>query len=394
MAKSPPPTSDQLAAELVALHVLAEQRLLAGSASILRRAAPTLEGRLGALTALRRLVYRILAVLEQRSYALVVAMVDAAQREGSDDASEIVGKALERIREVDTTRGTPPPPPGSGVRLPSPDDDPFDLSMAHGDRAAQAIRDDLVSSLQDVRFRLTRLPDDIYKAIAPHGAMYQVLDNDVTPAQAQAMAWRVFVSQGVRGFTDRSGREWTLSAYTEMAIRTASTRAYNTSHLATMRAIGVEYFSVPNTGHPCPLCFPWQFKILTDGPLADPAIHVDATIAEAVAAGLFHPNCRHTLLPVFPGYTVLPDPEQWTDEHALAYANTQKQRRYELAVRKAKRRFEYALDAERRGEALADIRRAQRRLREFVRVTGFLRDTRREQVDLSDAYIKLPAPIR
>ena len=65
----------------------------------------------------------------------------------------------------------------------------FDLSMPHGERAAQAIRDDIVSELEDVRFRLTRLPDDVYKFIAPHGAIYQALENGVTPAQAQAMAW-------------------------------------------------------------------------------------------------------------------------------------------------------------------------------------------------------------
>lgn len=392
MAQKTPPTSEQLAAQLAALYVIAEQNLLSGAATILRTTVPDLAGQQRAVGRFRRLVQRILAALDARTSALVVAMVNAAGSEGRRDADRIVGQALERIASLDRSTPPPTPPPGSG--LTTPDGEPFDLSAWHADRAAQAIRDDLVSALDDVRRRLTRYPDDIYKAIAPHGAIYQVSDNDVTPQQAQAMAWRVFVSQGVRGFTDRSGREWTLSAYTEMAVRTAATRAYNTSHLARMKALGVEYFSVPNTGHPCPLCFPWQFRILTDGPIADPVIPVDATIAEAVAAGLFHPNCRHVLLPVFPGYTVLPDPEVWTDEHARLYRLSQTQRRLELAVRKAKRRFEYALTPEQRGEALADIRRAQRRLREFVRVTGFLRDTRREQVDLSDAYIKLPAPIR
>ena len=145
--------------------------------------------------------------------------------------------------------------------------------------------------------------------------------------------------------------------------------------------------------HACPLCFPWQGKVLTDGPVADPAIPVDATIAEAVAAGLFHPNCEHTLIPVIPGVTVLPDPGEWTDERAQEYALSQKQRRLELAIRKAKRRLEYALTPDTRADARAEVRAAQAKMREFVRLTGYARHSRREQLDLTDAYTKLPTPI-
>jgi hypothetical protein len=385
------PTSDQAAAELAALYILAEQRLLGEATRILRRAAPTLEGAQAALVALRRLVRGILGELGARSAPLVVAMVAAGVGEGRRDAQT----AVARLAEVVAAAGgkMPPPPsttPGSMLGLP---DDPFDLSMPHGERAAQAIRDDLISSLDDVRFRLTRWPDDIYKAIVPHGAIDQVIgSNEFTPAQAQAAAWRVFTSQGVRGFTDKSGRDWSMSAYTEMAVRTAAARAYNASHLATMQAVGIHLFSVPNTGHPCPLCFPWQHRVLADEPMPDVAY--DATIAEATAAGLFHPNCRHTLIPYLPGYTILPTPELWSAEMAEKYAQTQRQRALELAVRKAKRRLEYALDAESRAEALADVRRAQKRVRDFVAASGLARQSRREQVNLSDAYIKLPTPVR
>jgi hypothetical protein len=136
--------------------------------------------------------------------------------------------------------------------------------------------------------------------------------------------------------------------------------------------------------------------VLTDGFVNDPEIHVDATIAEAVAAGLFHPSCRHTLIPVIPGVTVLPTPQTWTPEMEAGYRATQKQRRLELAVRKAKREAEYAIDPLVQREALADVRRAQAKVREFVRTNefGLLRRPRREQLDLTDARIKLPTPIR
>lgn len=272
--------------------------------------------------------------------------------------------------------------------------EPFDLSMPHGERAAQAIRDDIVSELDDVRRRITRLPDDVYKWIAPHGGIYQVIDNGVTPQQAQAMAWRVFTSQGVTGFTDKSGRNWSLSAYVEMAVRTAAQRAFNDSHLQRMQALGVEYFTVPVSPHTCPKCFPWQRKVLTATPLENPVIPVAGTIADAVAAGLWHPNCRHPLTAVFPGVTELPEVGEWTAEDQRLYDLSQKQRRLELEVRKAKRAVEYAATPEAALDAQVRVRRAQARVREFVKATGFARQSRREQVNLTDDRVKLPTPIR
>lgn len=390
MAPKTPPPSEVYAATLIALYVLAEQQMLTGATSVLRRATTDLAGLHAILPQLRRLVAAVLGRLVSQSNPLMAKMLTAAITEGRRDASASMSKALEAARAAGGNGFTPPP----GTDLVASDDEPFDLSLTHGERAARAIRNDLASELADVRFRITRLPDDIYKAIAPEAAIYQVRDNDFTPAHAQAAAWRVFVSQGVTGFTDKAGRNWSLSAYVEMAVRTASARAYNASHLERMHALGIHYFSVPESGHPCPLCFPWQNKVLTDGVIADPLMHVDATIAEATIAGLFHPNCRHVLIPVIPGVTKLPAALEWSEEQQAMYNATQAQRRLELTIRKAKRRLEYALDAASRKDALAEIRDAQERLRVLVRATGLPRQSRREQLNVTDAYIKMPTPIR
>lgn len=391
MSSEPKPASETYAATLIALYVLAERQLLAGATSILRRMTPDLAGRQAALPKLRRLARMILGPLTSQSNQLVVRMLDAAGREGRDDATAAVGTQVVRRASVAGGGGVNLPP---STDLTGDDDEPFDLSMPHGERAARAIRRDLTSELEDVRFRITRLPDDIYKAIAPQGAIYGVRDNDFTLAHAQAAAWRVFVSQGVIGFTDNSGRNWSLSAYVEMAVRTAAARAFNASHLERMHALGIDYFTVPDTGHPCPKCFPWQHKVLTDGVIADPVMHVDATIYEATVAGLFHPVCRHQLLPVIPGVTKLPAPVEWSEEQQALYNASQSQRRLELTIRKAKAALDFALDAPTRKEALADIRDAQSRLRVLVNATGLPRQSRREQINLTDGYLKMPTPIR
>ncbi|MGH3703024.1 MAG: phage minor capsid protein [Agromyces sp.] len=400
MPTSPRPerTASDYAATLVALYVLAERDLLVGFTSILRRSELTPGGAYTALPKLHRLIRRILDRLA-RGDRLAGAMVSAAVSEGAREARRQVGDLRAQLRAAprpDSRGGSSRGPgdgrpPGRGLAL--PDDSFFDLSMPHGERAAQAVRDDITSELADVRRRITRLPDDIYKMIAPHGAIYQALENGVTPAQAQAMAWRVFVSQGITGFTDRGGRDWSLSAYVEMAVRTASTRAFNASHLARMLAIGVEYFTVPHSVHPCPKCFPWQGRVITATEIENPVIPVAGTIEQATAAGLFHPNCAHVLIPVYPGITTL-EPGVWTPELEREYVLSQRQRAIERDIRKAKRQLEHALTPETRQDALLRVRRQQARMRAFINDTGFARQSRREQTDLTDPRIKLPEPIR
>lgn len=376
-----PQSDGQLASELAALYVLAEQQLLAGGATALRQTSGDIFVTVATIRALAR---RIVTQLGARTDPLIRATVSAAVAAGRDTASTQLTKLAGQVR---LAGGSGNLPPSKVLDLP---EEPFNLSLPHSVRSAEAIIRDLSSELQDVRYRITRLPDDIYKAIAPHGAIYQVHDNPFTPAQAQAAAWRVFTSQGVRGFTDRSGRNWSLSAYTEMAVRTAAMRAYNDSHLQVMRAVGINLFTVSDDGHPCPLCLPWQNRVVCDQPDG-----VHPTIADAVAAGLLHPNCRHVWIPVIPGFTKLPAPEVWSQERQDAYDLTQKQRRLELAIRKAKRAVEYALTPDAKAEALADVRAGQARMRQFLADNPtLLRYFRREQVDLTDGRIKMPTPIR
>lgn len=204
------------------------------------------------------------------------------------------------------------------------------------------------------------------------------------------MAWQVFVSHAITGFTDRSGRDWALSSYVEMAVRTASARAQNASHLARMRAIGIEYFTIPTSPHPCPLCFPWQGRVITDGPIENPTIPVAATIEQAIAAGLFHPNRAHTLIPVYPGITRL-EPGVWTEELQREYTLSQRQRAIERDIRKAKRQLEYAIDVDTRQAALLKVRRRQATMWAFINDTWFARQSRREQVNLADD--RSPGPV-
>ncbi len=400
---------------LIGLYGWAEQALLGYLSRLLRTATPDAAGVRDVTIRSGAAVRQVLAVLEQRTPQLVAAITNLEAGDGSRAGTALIqhGPAGHGPHSHGPSGGGgTPPPPSASVGFPG--DEPFDLSITHPNRAAQAVADDLTSELEDVRRRITRLPDDVYKAIGPQGGVLQVLNNgltdqqvidahpdwtwaqvdaeihrvhSLTAAQAQAVTWRRFVARGVTGFTDKSGRDWSLSAYVEMAVRTAAARAYRDSHMQVMRVAGVHYFTVPPHTHTCPQCFPWQHTVIAE---EDDGSGFP-TLDEAIAAGLFHPNCRCTLVPWFPNVSPHPDGASWTPADAARYAASQKQRALEREVRKAKAAADHALTPEARSAARRDVRTWQGRIRDHLtQHPGLPRQYRRERPHLGMDSIALP----
>lgn len=376
-AESLPSTVDATAAAVTVVYVAAEQRLVTGSAVLVKAAitnpalAPSLRSRLGGLA--REVSNDVLARV--RTMATQVASV--AARNGNATAAREV-RALER-RAANFTAS------------------PFAELLPHNVTASAAMAEDLAQRLGAAAQRITRYADDAYRAATTAGALVQInpaldiITNTLakaSPAEAQAQAWRELTSRGITGFTDTNGREWNLATYVEMAVRTATQRAYNASHKERLTLAGINLFTISTTGRPCPLCAPWEGKVLADsGPgtveEAGHTVEVAATIEEATAAGLFHPNCKHTLTAYLPGYTVL-KPNQWTAVDEAKYQDTQKLRALERAVRMAKQVQAAAISDTGRQQAARQVRAAQANVRAFTAQTGLMRRPRREQLDLGN----------
>jgi hypothetical protein len=127
-------------------------------------------------------------------------------------------------------------------------------------------------------------------------------------------------SRGVTGFIDKSGREWELASYVEMATRTASSRLHLQLQLAAMGPAGMDLVIVDNPGRhaACPKCRPWEGAVLslsgastgdstiTDAQGTKRTERIAGTVAKAVTEGLLHPNCRHSLLPWVNGAGMVP----------------------------------------------------------------------------------------
>jgi hypothetical protein len=187
-----------------------------------------------------------------------------------------------------------------------------------------------------------------------------------------------------------------MATYSEMAVRTATQRAYNAAHQQRMLALGIQYFTVPHDGHPCPLCRPWEGAVLStsrtgtvvarrrrqDRPVA---FTVKATVAEATAAGLFHPNCRHTLQAYLPGVTKTTPAGAWSKTDQDRYDATAAAALPRAAGPAGEAGAGHGRRRRRRARATAARarqRRYQARIRDHVDQHGLVRRPRREQLNL------------
>ncbi|MET7811775.1 phage minor capsid protein [Streptomyces sp. NPDC005395] len=223
-----------------------------------------------------------------------------------------------------------------------------------------------------------------------------------TRRQATQDAMRAFADRGIRAFVDRAGRRWQLSSYAEMAVRTATARATTEAHMRTLADAGVELVVVSDAPRECPLCRPWEGRVLTiSGPAgartveAEHAtedgrmvpVRVAGSLDEARAAGFQHPNCRHSLSLYSPGLTRIEQARSDPD----GYEAGQRQREIERSIRKWKRREAASVTPEAKRLARAKVRQWQTTMRDHLAAHPDLRRNRtREQVGAGN----LPEPRR
>lgn len=256
--------------------------------------------------------------------------------------------------------------------------------------AAALLAADLTSRLDALHLRVLRWAQDAYQVAVAAAAPSQLLGTRTTRT-AQRAAWDRLAADGVTGFVDRSGRGWNLASYVEMATRTATARAWNDGHLARLDSLGVDLVAISRTTDGCALCSVWEGLILArTGPAGSRTVEneltgepmrveVAATVDDARAAGLMHPNCRHTFLPFIPGVTRLAEPR----EHDQAAEDEREHlRALERKVRREKRKEAAALTPAEAMHARRHVRDLQAEIREHVDATGLNRKRHREQLNL------------
>ncbi|MFG1997886.1 phage minor capsid protein [Spirillospora sp. NPDC048911] len=367
-----PDVVEQLAAEPIELYAQAELDLIADLARRLGADAELpdwAERKLAALGALRRQAEQTLERLSREGEeAARRALARAYERGGQAALSEIA-----RLSSPRSPRGR------RDLAVNAPD--------VPGAAAVLRLIAELVAKLGSLQAPILRTVEDVYREIVAR-ATTPVLLGVANRRQAIEKALADFAGQGVTGFRDSQGRDWDLASYTEMAIRTATARAAVQGHLDRLTESGEDLVIVSDAPGECVRCRPWEGKVLSvsgdtrgeveaAGPLGGTAsIRVEATVAEATAAGLLHPNCRHALSLFIPGVT---RPMESTEDPE-GEAARRELRHLERKVREFKRRAAAAQTDTERRRAEQRVRDYQARIREHVDATGLLRQRQRERL--------------
>lgn len=205
--------------------------------------------------------------------------------------------------------------------------------------------------------------------------------------QAIDMANRDLIQTGIVGAITSDNRRLNIANQIEMTIVETSQEIMFIGEATKSEDLGIYTVYISQHASSCPLCTPWQGKVLIDD------VYMDGKpdgkhelLSTAIKAGLFHYNCRHNRITYIEGVDVIPDSEKKAlkgmskaQQHAL-YKAEQELRYNERMIRQWKRAQLLATSLPEQEKAAAKVREWQARNRALVKQTdGLFRNYWREK---------------
>lgn len=222
-------------------------------------------------------------------------------------------------------------------------------------RAVDALAAQTVGAVRQANTQILRSIDDQYRRIIAEVAAPGVVTGTRTRLQATQQALDRFAANGITGFRDSRGRNWSIDSYAEMSTRTATGRAQVQGTLDRFTDQGRDLVIVSDHAGECHLCRPWEGRVLS----ISGRDRLYPSVADAQTGGLLHPNCRHSLAAYIEGLT---QPAGKTED-PTGDRLRQEQRYLERGVRRWKRHQAVAITPEAKRLAAAKVRQWQGRLR-------------------------------
>lgn len=226
------------------------------------------------------------------------------------------------------------------------------------DRKLEALIKATTDDMKKAETAVLRMANDQYRRIIYNAQVYANTGAG-TYEKAVDMATKDFLKAGLNCVEYANGARHTLADYADMAIRTATKRAYLQGEGMKRREWGV-YTVIINkrgSGCPCPLCVPFVGKVMIDdvwsgGPKdgVSPVTGIKyPLISAAIAAGLYHPRCRDSHTTYIEGVNTPPDGKYTREElNNLAEKNAKRERQQyaERQEKKYNRLSQFSLDPE------------------------------------------------
>lgn len=243
------------------------------------------------------------------------------------------------------------------------------------DEKLESLIDEMHGKETTVEKAALRMLDDVYRQTIQRADM-ALQTGSVTVPQAIEMAVEDFARQGINCVEYRDGRRVNIADYVQMALRTSNTRAALLGGAKQRMALGIDIVRVSSYGGCSETCQPWQGGIYIDDVFAVFNGEIVGNcgksrngkwyllLSVAVRAGLFHPNCRHTLTGCRDD--AKPAPPLDGEKIRQNYKLEQKQRALERNIRKWKRLEAAASDPAVQNAYGKKVRMAQADLRAFL----------------------------
>ena len=141
----------------------------------------------------------------------------------------------------------------------------------------------------------------------------------LTYEKAVDMATSDFLKNGINCITYSNGAVHNIVSYADMAVRTASKRAYLMGEGQKRQEWGISTVILNKRFNACPLCMPFEGKVLIDdvwsgGSAKDGNYPL---MSSAMAAGLYHPNCKDKHSTYFEGISSKPESRYYEEKPVI-----------------------------------------------------------------------------
>lgn len=146
------------------------------------------------------------------------------------------------------------------------------------------------SDLMKAEYAILRRADDQYRKAIFNAQVY-ANSGAGTYEKAVDMATKDMLSAGLNCVEYANGARHTLKDYADMALRTASKRAYLQGEGVMRQSWGISTVIINKRGNPCPKCLPFVGKVLIDDVWSggDASDGNYPLMSSAITAGLYHP---------------------------------------------------------------------------------------------------------
>ncbi len=252
----------------------------------------------------------------------------------------------------------------------------FKLNERKLETLLEAVRNDM----EKAEIAVLRRADDQYRKAIFNAQVYANTGAG-TYEKAVDMAAKDMLSAGLKCVEYANGAMHTLKDYADMAIRTASKRAYLQGEGMKRQEWGIATVIVNKRGNPCPKCLPFCGKVLVDDVWSggskngiSPSTGLKyPLISSAIAAGLYHPRCKDSHTTYFEGISTPPD-DKYTkeelDQIAEDYRKDQKAQYAKNQADKYGRMSKNSLDSEDQKRYAARREAWKKRHAEKIREAG------------------------